>query len=247
VRSSYVEQLRNSGVIQNALIPGICDFLQLGKPGKKPLKLDLWEVERFFVPLYEHQSIRVLAAHVYYRALTAIPSLIRTWWTDCKDRQLSTAFAASTAAYFSPVLVASELANLREPSGKGGQEKSEDDALSIKVSQAISEVNVIYLVDEQQMEMAIKLPAEYPLKLVEVRDVRRVGVAEDKWRGWLFAVQQIISTQVFLRNHLASITSLTTHAAEWSYCRRIGTLQEECNTSLRGSGGMCYLLLVSVE
>ena len=183
-------------------MPGICTLLQLGQPGKKPLKLDLWEVDNFFVSLYEHDSIRVLAAHVYCRALTAIPSLIRTWWTDCKDRQLSIAFAASTSAYFSPVLVASELANLREHSGAGGREKLEDESLSLKVSQAISEVNLIYLVDEQQMEIAIKLPPEYPLKPVEVRDIRRVGVAEDKWRGWLFAVQQIISTQVF--RHVAA-------------------------------------------
>ncbi|KIM32748.1 hypothetical protein M408DRAFT_186029 [Serendipita vermifera MAFF 305830] len=205
VRSSYVEQLRNSEIIQNALIPGICDLLQLGKPGKKPIKLDLWEVDNFIVSLYEHESARVLAAHVYYRALTAIPSLIRTWWTDCKDRQLSNAFATSTATYFSPVLVTSELSNLRDPSGANGREKLEDESLSIKVSQAISEVGVVYLVDEQQMEMAVKLPSEYPLKPVEVRDIRRVGVAEDKWRGWLFAVQQIVNSQ---NGHIADALAL---------------------------------------
>jgi len=113
--------------------------------------------------------------------------------------QRPTAFERIRGIYsgvFSPVLVAYELANLREPSVAGGREKLEDEAFSIKVSQAISEVSVVYLVDEQQMEMAIKLPAEYPLKMVEVRDIRKVGVAEDKWRGWLFAVQQIIGTQV---------------------------------------------------
>lgn len=173
-----------------------------------------------------------MAAHVYYRALTAIPSLIRTWWTDCKDRQLSTAFAAFTAAYFSPVLVASELANLREPSGTGGRDRLEDDALSIKVSQVISEVSVIYLVDEQQMEMAVKLPAEYPLKLVEVRDVRRVGVAEEKWRGWLFAVQQIISTQVFRPWSQGVMSLVYMNLIEWPYCRCSGTIQKECHAAL---------------
>ncbi|CAG8758059.1 7999_t:CDS:2, partial [Acaulospora colombiana] len=157
---------------------------------------------------YEPTAFRVLAAHVYYRALRAIPSLIRSWWADCKDRQLSTAFASYTATYFSPILISSELSNLRDsPDGSGptAREKLEDEALTIKISNSISEVSVIYLVDEQQMEMAIRMPLEYPLKLGDVRDVRRVGVAEDKWRGWLLAVQQIIGTQ---NGHIADAIAL---------------------------------------
>jgi E3 ubiquitin-protein ligase listerin len=138
----------------------------------------------------------VLAAHIYYRALRAIPSLIRTWWTDCKDRQLSNAFAAYTAAYFSPILITAELSNVRDPTEGGGRDKLEDESVTIKIAQATSEVSLAYTVDDQQLEMSVRMPTEYPLKLVEVRDVRRVGVTEDKWRGWLFAVQQIISTQV---------------------------------------------------
>lgn len=138
----------------------------------------------------------MFAAHIYYRALRAIPSLIRTWWTDCKDRQLSNAFAAYTAAYFSPILITAELSNVRDPREGGGRDKLEDEAVTIKIAQATSEVSLAYTVDDQQLEISVKMPTEYPLKLVEVRDVRRVGVAEDKWRGWLFAVQQIISTQV---------------------------------------------------
>jgi hypothetical protein len=205
-------------VIQDSLIPALCHFLDLGKQGRKPFKLDLWEVDNFIISrkftcfmlssrtktsssssVYEPTGFRILAAHVYYRALRAIPSLIRLWWTDCKDRQLSTAFANYTAAYFSPILISSELSNLRDsPDGSGptAREKLEDEALTIKISTSISEVSVIYLVDEQQMEMAVRMPPEYPLKLGDVRDVRRVGVAEDKWRGWLLAVQQIIGTQV---------------------------------------------------
>jgi hypothetical protein len=148
------------------------------------------------VIVYEARSIRLLAAHVYFRALRAIPSLIRTWFTDCKDRQLTTAISNYTALYFSPILVASELSHLRDNSEINGREKLEDDVFTVKISPAVSEVSVVYTVDEQAMEIAVRMPAEYPLKLVDVRDVRRVGVTEDKWRGWLFAVQQIITTQV---------------------------------------------------
>lgn len=52
-----------------------------------------------------------------------------------------------------------------------------------------------YVVDEQPMEIAIRLPADYPLHGVEVKDVRRVGVTEAKWRAWLLAVQQVVTSR----------------------------------------------------
>lgn len=46
------------------------------------------------------------------------------------------------------------------------------------------------------MEIAVRLPSEYPLKPVEVKDVRRVGVDERKWKAWLLAVQQVVTNRV---------------------------------------------------
>jgi hypothetical protein len=37
-------------VIQKNLIPAICNLLDIGKPGMKPYKLDLWELDTFLVP-----------------------------------------------------------------------------------------------------------------------------------------------------------------------------------------------------
>jgi hypothetical protein len=48
------------------------------------------------------------------------------------------------------------------------------------------------------MEIGIRLPAEFPLRGVEIRDLRRVGVPENKWRGWLMSVQQTITSRVGL-------------------------------------------------
>lgn len=61
-----------------------------------------------------------------------------------------------------------------------------------------------YIVDEQAMEIAVRLPAEYPLKPVEVKDVRRVGVDERKWKAWLLAVQQVVTNRVRLAPSVAS-------------------------------------------
>jgi len=59
-----------------------------------------------------------------------------------------------------------------------------------------SEVIAGYIVDEQPMEIGIRLPAEFPLKGVQIRDLRRAGVPENKWRGWLMSVQQTITSRV---------------------------------------------------
>jgi hypothetical protein len=71
--------------------------------------------------------------------------------------------------------------------------------LTVKILPAVNEVTASYIVDEQAMEIAVRLPAEYPLKPVEVKDVRRVGVDERKWKAWLLAVQQVVTNRVRLR------------------------------------------------
>lgn len=55
-----------------------------------------------------------------------------------------------------------------------------------------------YTVDEQKMEIGVRLPMDYPLHGVEVREVQKLGVEEKRWRGWLLAVQQIVTSQVSL-------------------------------------------------
>lgn len=46
------------------------------------------------------------------------------------------------------------------------------------------------------MELQIRLPPNFPLNAVEVREGSRVGVPEATWRAWVLNVQLIISNQV---------------------------------------------------
>lgn len=142
-------------------------------------------------------SLQSLAAHVYYRGLLTVPSLIRTWWEGLKDRQLSSAIASYTSMYFSPVLVASEFVHVKPSTrAEAGEEPLGDDTFKIKVAHATNEVTASFLVDEQHMEIGVKLPNGYPLRTVEVRPIKKVGVNDKIWRRWLFAVQQVMTTQV---------------------------------------------------
>lgn len=105
-------------------------------------------------------------------------------------------FMSAVTKHFSPILVSKEFAVLRQP---GAISELEDDNLTIKVVSGAPEVNARYLIDEQPMEILIRLPAEFPLKSVEVKDLGRVGVTENKWRGWIFNLQQMIMSRVGTR------------------------------------------------
>ncbi|KAJ8701215.1 hypothetical protein PTI98_000028 [Pleurotus ostreatus] len=211
VRSAYVEQLRELGLVATAFIPHILDILRLteGVVGRA-VKLDVWAVDEFYVQYYDARapfSLPLLAAHLYFRALLTIPSLVYAWVLDCKDRQLSSSISAYTSSYFSPPLIRAELAHVRECAPGLA-----DDAFAIKVtvSGGISggsggEVAAVYTVDEQALEVRIRIPGEWPLRRIEVRDHRSVGVDERRWRAWILGIQQTLWA---LRYGLAQIANM---------------------------------------
>jgi hypothetical protein len=150
----------------------------------------------------EMADLTPLASHLFYRALITIPSAMRTYYESLKDRQLSLSMLAFTARHYSPVIISHEFAALRQPAAMA---TLTEEGLNVKIAQGggatvagagSSEAIASYVVDEQPMEIGIRLPAEFPLKGVEIRDLRRVGVPENKWRGWLMSVQQTITSRV---------------------------------------------------
>ena len=148
-------------------------------------------------------DVSPLASHLYYRTLILFSSTIRIYYQGLKDRQLSMSMLNFTAKNFSPVIIQNEFAALREPSAMA---QLTEEGLSVRISHGggamaasgsgSAEAIASYVVDEQPMEIGIRLPAEFPLRGVDVRDLRRVGVPENKWRGWLLSVQQTITSRV---------------------------------------------------
>ncbi|KAJ7584094.1 hypothetical protein C8J56DRAFT_1005201 [Mycena floridula] len=197
VRLSYLDQLRTLEIIPTYLMPNILMLLSLDQGTAKAFKLDVWAVDEYHVQYYEPGntfSLRVLAAHVYYRALLTVPSLIHSWLQECKDRQVSTAITAFTSSHFSPVIIRRELAHVKSPEAL---KDLENENLKIKVSSSgsVNEVVASYLVDEHQLEIKLRIPGDWPLHRIDVKDVQRVGVDENRWRAWIFGVQQTIWAQ----------------------------------------------------
>lgn len=98
-----------------------------------------------------------------------------------------------TSQYFSPIIVSQELAQVRDPAALS---ELSDENFAAKVVGSANEVTATYTVDEKALEMTLKLPTDWPLHGIEIRDHKRVGVAEDKWRAWMLGVQQIIWSSV---------------------------------------------------
>ncbi|KAI0263034.1 hypothetical protein BC834DRAFT_828029 [Gloeopeniophorella convolvens] len=194
VKSGYSEHLQELGLVETHLIPLLLNLLQLYGGPSKPVKLDVWSIDEYFLESYDPEnplSARLLAAHVYYRALLTVPSLVRAWLFDCKDKNLAAAVTSYTAAHFSPVLIDAAFAHLR---GAAETELAAEN-LAVRVAGAVHEVTAAYNVDEHQLEITLKVPPEWPLQRIAVKDSRRVGVPENRWRGWLLGVQQIVWSQ----------------------------------------------------
>ncbi|KAG8216452.1 hypothetical protein J3R82DRAFT_6559 [Butyriboletus roseoflavus] len=197
VRSSYFNHMRGLDIISQHFIPNIFDILGLFSGGKQVFKLDVWAVDEFHLETFEPESqlsLQLLAAHLYHRALLTVPALIRSWISDCTDKQLLTRVVDYTSSYLSPGIIKAELAQVRQPDAS--PELSTTENLTVKVSPTSGEVTASYMVDEQALELSIRMPSDWPLHRLEVRDTKMVGVSEDKWRAWILGVQQVVWQQV---------------------------------------------------
>ncbi|KAJ9093121.1 hypothetical protein QFC19_008464 [Naganishia cerealis] len=195
LRLAYIDQIRNADLVTSSLMTFVPTTLKTIYSSGNTAGAARYAVDQYYVEFIETADDNVLEglrAHVFYRALEAIPTLIRAWYEGCKDRQLTMAFMSVVTKHFSPILISKEFAVLRQP---GAISDLEDDNLTIKLVTGAPEVNAKYIIDEQPMEVSIRWPAEFPLKSVEVKDLGRVGVTENKWRGWIFNLQQMIMSR----------------------------------------------------
>lgn len=97
-----------------------------------------------------------------------------------------------------------------------------DEKLSVKIISTSgsgggpgSEVLASYLVDEHQLEIRIRIPSDWPLHRVEVKDVKRVGVDENRWRAWVLGVQQTIWAHVSCHSYWYIELVIMIYRTEW--------------------------------
>lgn len=200
MKQEYTAQLKEREAVSH-LMSVLCKLLSVGQSNSNTKMFDLapWSIVDYDTDGFDatcEMSFLVLASHLYYRALTHIPSLVRLWWIDCKHRQLTIAVESYTEKHFSQLLISNEMELVNRPDIKEQLEENDENAFTVKTLKAASEVTATYRVDEQNMQIAIKLPSNFPLRQIDVEGVQKVGVNDKQWRGWMFAVAAVIGSQV---------------------------------------------------
>jgi hypothetical protein len=76
------------------------------------------------------------------------------------------------------------------------RDDSDEDEMKVKVSKATKEVTAIYPIDDQAMEIVVRLPPLFPLRQVQVVGLRRVGLDEKRFKQMQLASQAVVNFQV---------------------------------------------------
>lgn len=203
MRASYISFLEESG-----LMTGLLDFIfdhvdvrdaklllkllteSNGKPQEASVALDIYDIRVGYLGETESDQRMLLSLHLYYLALVHCPSVVRTWYRQTRDLQRKQSVEKFTTKYVLPLLVRKMLDEAAK--GKDKLEKG-DENLTIKVNNVLNEIKSMYIIDDQKMEMVVKIPHSYPLENTTVEGPLRLGVKENQWRAWLLASQRVIS------------------------------------------------------
>lgn len=195
IRSDYINQLKELDVIEK-LLDYI--FYSVEVADSKLLKNSTYSLE--YIQDYDlktgifEESTRAedefLLLHLYYLSAKYLASSVQFWFKAIRDRQLKSRIDKFTVNYVSPILINKILQEVTK--AKPDFEKRYDN-MTLKVNSVSNEVKSIYVIDEQTMEMVIKLPREFPLGNVTVEGPLRLGVNEKQWKAWLMVAQSVIS------------------------------------------------------
>lgn len=133
-----------------------------------------------------------LSVRLYYLFLLHLPSSVRAWWTSSSDRALTSTVESLTERHFSGRIIKSviEILNRSET-----QKSLAAEDVSVRMLDGGREVITSYELDDQTMEMAVKLPGNYPLRNVAVEGLKRVGVKDAQWRAWMLGSQAVLTAQ----------------------------------------------------
>ncbi|KAK6197859.1 uncharacterized protein RJT21DRAFT_88800 [Scheffersomyces amazonensis] len=155
----------------------------------KDIIIETYNIEQGFGESI-NEEISFVLIHLYYLLLKYGGSQAQSWFNGIRDRQLKSQIEKFTTRFISPILLCKLL---EEASASKTKLESNDNNLTLKINSITNEIRSVYIIDEQTMEMVIRIPASYPLDNVVVEGPTRLGVKENQWKAWLLASQRVIS------------------------------------------------------
>lgn len=203
VQTDYTETLKS----ENIMAP-LLDFLfdALGHSTAQPLSLDRHRFDEDTIKSFniwkatesesKERSMQWLLVNLYYSALRYTPSLVKSWYFDCKSKQTRIAVESWTEKYFAPIVSQEVLAEVSKWAEEQELESDDEKLLKVKIHKSTREIFASYEVDDTAAEIVIKLPSNFPLENIKVEGVCRAAANDRKWQGWLMNIQGAISFSV---------------------------------------------------
>lgn len=193
IKSDYVNQISHDLLI---LLDFIFDYLQFDEKffstlivGEENIipQYDLIETSKLEPLDYE---LKYLAVNIYYKCVQYCGSQVQLWFKEIRDKQFKNKVEKFTINYVSPILISHVLDQVTKEKDRI---QGSDENMKIKVNLVAKEIRLTYLIDDQKMEMVVRVPSNYPLDNVTVDGPLRLGVKENQWKAWLLASRRVIS------------------------------------------------------
>ncbi|CAN0903785.1 E3 ubiquitin-protein ligase listerin [Linum grandiflorum] len=134
------------------------------------------------------KNMATLAGALYGFMLRVLPAYVRGWFSELRDRSMSSLIESFTRSWCSPALIVNELSQIKKADFA-------DEIFSVSVSKSANEVVATYTKEETGMDLVIRLPASYPLRHVDVDCMRSLGISEVKQRKWLMSMTMFVRNQ----------------------------------------------------
>lgn len=206
MKTDYINQLKKSGAIDNLFttivsLVDVSDSKFVAKLVAHPLNkqekarpinclIQDYEVKDGCVGEDLDFEVQFVLVHLYYLSFQYLGSFVQKWFNEIRDLQLKNSMERFSVRYVSPILIFRMLDEVEKQKSKL---TLRDANLTIKVNTVTNEIKSVYLIDEQTMEMVVKIPETFPLSNVSVEGPVRLGVKETQWKAWLLASQRVIS------------------------------------------------------
>ncbi|KAI6244900.1 E3 ubiquitin-protein ligase listerin [Erysiphe necator] len=185
----YIEPLLD--FIFQTFSPNNENSLDLKKEKILPEKIQHYDLLTSIKADNRRNDFTWILINLYFQSLKYAPSAVKSWWLDTK-KQLKNSICLWTEKFISPLLVEEEL-NAVISWAENQDSLDDDQNLVIKVAKNVREVSVGYEIDDMIMQFLIRVPENYPLDLVKVQSLNRVGISEQKWNSFLMTTNGVIN------------------------------------------------------
>ncbi|TNV72666.1 hypothetical protein FGO68_gene17533 [Halteria grandinella] len=135
------------------------------------------------------RHVSLFTVYTLLNFMKSFPSLARKYCQEC-DKQLLDLVMPFIKQIVSPSILDNEIKKIELAQLQLGASE-----LTFALFKSTKEILANFKKGEIEMTLKIKLPTDYPLKLVEVEVSKQLKISEKQLRKWILAIRKIIQFQ----------------------------------------------------